>query len=185
MRTATMHNRNDMQQVHAILGKALATAFLADSWRWLTAGLMTAAMAVLPDEGVRTALTLALVFAGLDFITGILAARLTGHALQSSKMKRTVVKVFGYVVAVSVVFVSLRQVTQSLDVARIAATLLANVVMLTEAVSILENLDRMGAPLPTWVVRLLRQQLRDLNERGRTMARPVKETELDDEAPRG
>lgn len=74
----------------------------------------------------------------VDLITGILAAWKIGNEITSSKMKKTVVKLFVYELAITMAyFVGLNLTGPTLPVLNIVAS----VVGVTELKSVLENLD--------------------------------------------
>lgn len=87
----------------------------------------------------------------IDFCTGIFHAWATGH-LKSYKMREGLNKKFA---EMSMILVGLL-FTWSLDAPRYIVGGLVLYVIIMELISICENLDKMGAPIPKFIKRALR-----------------------------
>lgn len=87
----------------------------------------------------------------LDFLTGVSHAWATGH-LKSYKMREGLIRKFAEIciIAIGVLF---RWAINLPDYIIIGLTIY---VLIMELVSISENLDKMGVPLPKWVQKALR-----------------------------
>jgi phage-related holin len=99
---------------------------------------------------------LCLVF--LDSISAYLAGlRRKGPAIYSSKLRKTGEKLVGYGVA----YLSVVLAAQALQVGQVewAAVAILSWVVLTEAISIFENLVVAGVPIPKGLVKLFRAKL--------------------------
>lgn len=101
--------------------------------------LPLALVAVFSPIHATLAATLALVSA--DLVTGIIAAVKRGERVQSSKLRRTVVKALVYESAICLGFVAQRwMLADSIP----AVNILAGLIGVVELKSILENLDAIG-----------------------------------------
>ncbi len=136
-----------------------------NGWAWTVSIFLSAAAVIYPAESVRISLGAALGFCLIDFLIGIIAA-IRGERFKSKRVPDVALKVLGYSIAVYCVYTALDQVTGSADFARIVTTVLANVLLLRETVSILEHLVAMGVPLPAWAIRIVKNQLDQLNKKG-------------------
>lgn len=87
----------------------------------------------------------------IDFVTGIFNAWATGH-LKSYKMREGLNKKFAEIsmITISILF------TWVLEMPNYISYGITVYVVLMELISICENLDKMGAPIPNFVKRALR-----------------------------
>lgn len=94
----------------------------------------------------------------LDFITGISAAKIRGEPIRSSKIKHSALKIFAYYAVISGAHLaesSLNHYIAVLDEAVVAFF------MVTELVSLMENIGRMGYRVPSKLL----NQLKDVGEK--------------------
>lgn len=99
----------------------------------------------------------------IDFVTGIFNAWATGH-LKSYKMREGLNKKFAEIsmITISILF------TWVLEMPNYISYGITVYVVLMELISICENLDKMGAPIPKFVKRALRNaeyKIQNQNER--------------------
>lgn len=96
--------------------------------------LISMALALSPIRAViHTAFALIII----DLISGIIAARLRGEKIESSKLKQTVLKVFLYEIAIILAFLTEKNLTgDGIPLCKIVSTFVG----MTEFTSILENL---------------------------------------------
>lgn len=90
---------------------------------------------------VNPVLITALVLVIADFITGVISAKKRGELITSSGIKRTVIKLFVYEVAITLGF--LAQTYMIGDMVPVQK-LIASFVALTELTSIIENLNELS-----------------------------------------
>lgn len=118
----------------------------------LIAALLVGAVSyVLPTQTLRDLAIGLGVFVVLDTVTGIIAARVDGHAVSSAKFSRLLTKLIGYLSVVLVATLAARNVPNFSDLAPAATAATLSLAMVTEGISILENLDRMGMPVPKFI----------------------------------
>lgn len=86
----------------------------------------------------------------IDFIFGVSAARATGDAVQSAKLRRTAVKIVVYFVLIS----SARITEHAIPLYFLDETVIGFLAA-TELMSILENAGRMGYPVPSSLIKVL------------------------------
>lgn len=99
----------------------------------------------------------------IDFVTGIFNAWATGH-LKSYKMREGLNKKFAEIsmITISILF------TWVLEIPNYISYGITVYVVLMELISICENLDKMGVPIPKFVKRALRNaeyKIQNQNER--------------------
>jgi len=116
---------------------------------------------VLPTNTMRESAMIAVVLIGIDTITGILASIMTGKPLQSKKAVRIIGKVVAYTAAAAAVSLAFKTLTPLSTMREEAITGIIWAVIATETLSVLENAEAMGLPLPGRVVALLKGHLRD------------------------
>lgn len=88
----------------------------------------------------------------IDFITGIYAAYKEGHKIQSHKIARTAIKLTLYFTTIAIARVS----EDSLHLYFLDETIIGFFTG-TELISNLENIERMGYPTPTHLVKKLKK----------------------------
>jgi phage-related holin len=118
-----------------------------------------------PLQVLRDAAIAAGVLIILDTATGFWASVVTKKQITSAKLSRVLTKMFGYG-AVVVVFAVLGHSVPGLDGTQtFSVTLVLVFVTLTEGISILENVGRMGLKVPRFLRDQLREQLGHLAAR--------------------
>jgi len=86
---------------------------------------------------IQAVLITTMVLIGIDFVTGIVAAKKRGEVITSSGFRRTISKLVVYELALVVGFLAERYMMPMLPVCKMVSSLIA----LTEIKSIYENLD--------------------------------------------
>lgn len=147
----------------------IAKLTFEDSWKWGVGLIGTAFQYVLPESGMREMAAGAFAFVVLDTLTGIVGAAVSGKAITSAGVARFFVKIFGYSCCILVCSLTARYVLPGVGDAKTwLINLILWVVLLTEGVSILENVQKMGLKLPKWIAGLLRERLNDLGSTATT-----------------
>jgi phage-related holin len=123
--------------------KKHALAILSTSWAFLAP--------------VHTTIIITLVLIIVDLITGILAARKRGEPISSAGIRRTVVKLFVYELAIVLAF--LVETHMHVDIPMIK--LLSGFIGITELKSCLENLDTING---SSVIKDILQRLGSANQ---------------------
>lgn len=90
---------------------------------------------------VQSIMLSALALIAADLITGVMAARKRGEKIKSSGLRRTIVKILVYEIAIGLGFIA--QHYLMMDVIPIA-NIIGSYVGLTELVSVYENIDKMS-----------------------------------------
>ncbi len=97
----------------------------------------------------------------LDTITGFMAAWVT-HALISSRaFARVLVKVVGYGSCVMIGSIITQNIPGVADFRGATVAGILTLILLTESISVLENVAKMGVPLPLGLLKRLRSRLQD------------------------
>lgn len=91
-------------------------------------------------------LILPLFLMGMDIVTGYLAAW-KDKEIQSGKMRSGLIKKTGELIEIIIVEVLGASVGMPAEVVQWISVYIC----LTEGVSIVENMDKMGAPIPAWI----------------------------------
>lgn len=94
-----------------------------------------------------------LILIGLDFVTSLWAAKITGQPIRSSKIGNTGVKVFAYFAVICGAFQVERGLISQISV--LDETVLA-FFMARELISLIENVGRMGYAVPQKVLNQLK-----------------------------
>lgn len=139
---------------------------LSDCWPTKVGAAWLGACAgfLFPNSAGQAAAIAALGLVVLDTLTGTVAARLTGEAISSAKFGRAVIKVFSYFAAILAVAIGFRALPGLSNVYEPAASSVTSLIVLTELISIFENLKRMGFPLPSWVCNLLTSKQNEISK---------------------
>jgi len=95
----------------------------------------------------------------LDTFTGLWAALVCGKKVSSAKFSRVLTKLFGYGSVVVVCAVATRAVPGAVGFQPTALAAVLGFVALTEGISILENVGRMGVKTPSFLKKWLRERL--------------------------
>jgi phage-related holin len=129
---------------------------------------------VFPEQATANAAAAAGALIVLDTITGVAAAVTRGKKITSKAFGRTLAKVLGYASVALVCAVVSRHVPGLDGYQQASVTGVVTLVILTEAISILENVSAMGINLPFGITELLRQRI--FQERAGAAEPPSKET---------
>ena len=121
--------------------KALVALSLALSWMF-------------PAPNTHPGMAIALLLLILDTLTGAVAAVIQGHGLSSRRFGRVIIKFFGYSVLIIVAHVVPKAMWPEAEA--VAVTIALGLIVTTEATSVLENLIKMGLPIPLQIVALLK-----------------------------
>ncbi|MCW5943288.1 MAG: phage holin family protein [Fimbriimonadaceae bacterium] len=113
-----------------------------------------------PDQAVRDAALAAGLLILLDTVTGLWAAIVTGKAVKSAKFGRALSKILGYGSVVAVCAVVTRHVPGASAWQSMSVSAVVTLVIVTEAISILENVRKLGIKLPFGMEKLLEERLR-------------------------
>lgn len=146
----------------------LIPAYLAKMWgdvpvlKWGAALLAVSCEYLFGTVIVRNMAFAAFGLMFLDTITGFVAATSTGHPITSAKLSRILVKVVAYGASIIVVAVVTQHVPGINAAHHAVVTIVLTWIMLTEAVSILENVVKMGFTKLGWLTRMLEGKLRQL-----------------------
>jgi phage-related holin len=116
--------------------------------KWVVAAGAAFLGYMLPTEAQQSAFWGAIHLVAVDTVTGYLAARHEGQPPRSSKFGRILSKLTAYCALLSVAVTVSRHVPGASAVQGASVTGVLTLVILTEALSILENVKRMGFSLP-------------------------------------
>jgi phage-related holin len=148
-----------MKEVDHIV-PALQKLFLdAAALKWPLAGLMMAVEYVLPTSASREAAIGAFALLIADTLTGFVAAWQSGEKISSARFGRVLVKILGYgsVLVVSAVVANNLTGLDSLET--MGAMAILTLIITTEAISVLENVHKMGVRLPFGLSEILKARL--------------------------
>lgn len=107
-------------------------------------------------ENNYSLLQVLLVFIFVDWVTGIIAAYQNGISIKSSKLPRSGVKLIVYFFLISIAHL-FGEVFQLPNIEK----LLIAYYIATEALSIAENADKLGFPLPTWLQKAIKGKMEE------------------------
>lgn len=127
----------------------LAT-LLDDAWKGVLAAVTGLAIFVLPTASHQEFAIAAGALICIDTLTGLIASLREGNAITSSRMGSVFVKLLGYSSVLTVTAICTKFIggpDGSLAGATVSGVL--TLIVLTESVSVLENVHRMGVPLPS------------------------------------
>ena len=152
-----------MKELH-LLPKFMLAGITDESWMKFLIGLSTAIVNyLLPTSATQQMVMAAAGLIILDTLTGVMASAYTGKAITSAKFSRVVVKLVGYAIAVTVVGLAANTIPGGKSAHEFLSNMLVVFIVCTEAISILENLDKMGVNLPKGVVKWLRDRKKDFD----------------------
>lgn len=152
-----------MKEIH-ILPKFLFAGITDESWLKVVIGLSTALLNyLLPTSATQQMVMAAAILIMLDTFTGVMAAASTGKPVTAAKFGRVIVKLLGYAVAVAVVGLAANTLPGAKSAHEFLSTVLIGSIICTETISIAENLDKMGVPLPKSIVKWLRGRKKDFD----------------------
>lgn len=100
----------------------------------------------------------------LDTITGFVAAFATGQAITSAKLSRILVKIVAYGSSIIVAAVVTRHLPGLVAAHSTVVTAVIAIVLATEALSILENIGKMGFKRLAWLSRMLEGKIKQLEQ---------------------
>jgi toxin secretion/phage lysis holin len=103
------------------------------------------------DCNTHEALMALLIIIIIDFVTGIIASRYCGQQIKSSKIFRTALKILIYFGSISASFLVEKIIGYNIGVDEILIIFLG----ITELISILENMGRLGFAVPKKVINML------------------------------
>lgn len=145
-----------MKDIQTAVPTYLVRLFAEASYVKSAIAIFTGAVAyVFPGESARSAAMAAVLLIVIDTMTGMVAARVNGEAISSAKFGRALVKVFSYSVAVISSALCFRALPGLSSLSDAATTAIVSLVVVTETISIFENIKRMGYNLPNWISSLL------------------------------
>ena len=108
----------------------------------------------------------------IDYVTGMLSAWLNSE-LSSKKGIKGIVKKVSYLALVAVamivdwlIFQGLQQINVDLNYSVFFAVLVAVWLIINELISVLENLSRMGVPIPNFLKKLIDRLKNTVDEKG-------------------
>ena len=135
----------DLISVLPAVGKLVADMPAAKAFAAVAGGAIAYC---LPDQGARDTATAAVVLILLDTLTGVVAARSSGAAISSTRLSRALVKLLGYGSVVIVAAIGARMVPGAVGLSGASVGAVLGLVVATEALSVLENVHRMGLKVP-------------------------------------
>lgn len=120
---------------------------------------------VFPTQALLSTAGSALGLVVLDAASGLLRAWKTETPITSARFSRTIVKILGYTIACTAFGLGFRAVPglETLQTAAISTVL--GTVIVTEMISIAENLAGMGIRIPGWILTALRAKEQDLDQK--------------------
>lgn len=146
----------ELPQLGAIVGKLFADAAVIKWPAALAAGVVGY---LFPTEALQTSAVEAGALILIDTLTGMCAAKVSGQPISSARFSRALVKVLGYASVVAVVAIAHRHVPGAEGAQSATVTGVLTLVIATEAISVLENVRRMGLRLPAGLDELIRGRM--------------------------
>lgn len=134
-----------------------------------SAAVLTGASAgwLFPDQAGRDAAAAACAMVLLDTATGLWAAVATGRAIRSATFGRVLSKLIGYGAVVATVAIVTRFVPGASGAQGVSVSAAVSLVIVTEAISVLENVRKLGIRLPFGLERFLAERSGGAMEEGR------------------
>lgn len=130
--------------------------------KWGGVALAVASEYLFGTDVVRNMAIAAFGLMFLDTITGFVAAYATGQAITSTKLSRILVKIVAYGSSIIVAAVVTRHLPGLIGAHSTVVTAVLAIVIATEALSILENIGKMGFKRLAWLRKLLEGKLKQL-----------------------
>lgn len=119
--------------------------------KWVATMLGALAGYFLPSEDLRKLAICTFAMVIFDTISGMLAAGREGDPIQSRKFGRVIAKLIAYPIAVMTATMVVDVIPGAGQLYPVAAAAALALIFATEALSVIENLDRLGVPLPSFV----------------------------------
>src|SRR5690606_10180827 len=141
--------------------------------KWIATMAGALAGYFLPSEDLKKLAIITFATVLFDTVTGMIAAGREGEPIQSRKFSRVDAKLLAYPIAVMMATMIVDVIPGASQLYPAAAAAALALIFATEALSVIENLDRIGVPMPQFV--------RDAISKFRDEKQP-KETKTD-EAP--
>lgn len=129
------------------------------AWKWIIAAGAGIADYVLGTDVLRASFLGMLTLVALDTVTGVLAARLTGTKITSAKFGRLLVKILAYCSVLLVVAIVGKNIAGLGQWHGPTCTAVLTAIILTESISIIENVNLMGFNGFGWILDLLQKHL--------------------------
>lgn len=126
--------------------------------KWLASIAVMAVDYVLPTQVVKEAAIGAAVLIAFDTLTGTVVAWKAGR-VTSKKFANVLVKMLAYSAVLSVAAITANVVPGLSEYASIGAMGILTMVVLTEGISVLENVTRLGVKIPFGVTEVLKKRL--------------------------
>lgn len=148
----------DLHQIPTYVAKAFTDYPIL---KWGGVALAVASEYLFGDVAVRNLAIAAFGLMFLDTITGFVAAFATGQPISSAKLSRILVKIVAYGSSIIVAAVVTRHLPGLVSAHSTVVTAVLAIVLATEAISILENVGKMGFRIG-WLTRMLEGKLKQL-----------------------
>lgn len=145
---------NAIKDTQEYLGHVISVALEPSFVKFIFA-VMYVALSFLFDFQQGSALLALFILILIDFATGISAAKYLGEPIRSSKIKHTAIKMTAYFVIIAGAHLAEHGLVSYLAI--IDETVLA-FFLLTELISLLENMGRLGVQTPQKLLNQLREQ---------------------------
>jgi len=114
----------------------------------------------------------------MDIITGWIQATING-TWDSTKMRVGLFRKSGELLVIVIAYVVYTAINLPVDV----PAFIAAYIIVMEIISVCENLDQAGLPVPTWVTRRLKKVAKDLSEEDPTEEEDPEAKYWDDDEP--
>lgn len=130
--------------------------------KWGGVALAVASEYLFGTEVVRNMAIAAFSLMFLDTITGFVAAFCTGLPITSAKLSRILVKIVAYGSSILVAAIVTRHLPGLVSAHATVVTAVIAIVIATEALSIIENIGKMGFKRLAWLSKILEGKLKQL-----------------------
>jgi phage-related holin len=147
-----------MKQPDHILESIYTMVAVAPVLKWGSAAIAAIGAYFLPTESLQQLAMSAFGAVLLDTVTGVIAARSSKDPITSAKLSRLMSKLIGYSSAVILCTIVPHNLPGMDGLAGGASTAVLTMVLVTEALSVIENLDRMGVKFPAFIRDALKKQ---------------------------
>ncbi len=142
----------------------LARAFTDSAlFKYFIAALVSMSEYLFGTEVTRNAAIAAAGLMLLDTITGAIAAKVAGPGWKSGKFSRVLVKFVSYGSAIIVAAVVTHHLPGMSSLQELSVTTVVSLILCTEALSVLENIDRMGFKGFGWIRKILAGKIEELS----------------------